>query len=283
MIPLLINEKSIIKYLTQEAVHSYNAMQRKGACGGMSELKSLKKLTLITLTTIVSSSLGSVNPLWAGQLNSKSPALPSSKTAEPTFDLTTFILNQVFSAIGRPNFQTRIQFSFGSDGNSLDELTGRVQLPFTKALNGIPLVGDPTSVKDQNSAAVKQVAPVLDINTKNLVVQWDVNAFPEHGKEIISNLIQFQTKDGRAATLVGTVHSPLVDYYQLSVSSIKIDLAKGEQNGRFQVEGKCEASQEVVDIATGKLGRIPVVCKLEGYVTESGDRKLKFTYDTTGK
>jgi hypothetical protein len=240
-----------------------------------------KKVDVIgkwVLASVLMASVSYPAASWA-RPSHPSRSTGASKQAKPV-DLTALLMNQLFASIGRPNFQARFNFSFGSKGSNLKELSGKFQVPFTRSISGVPLAGQGSG----SHSDVDQVAPVLDVNTKDLVVNWSVNSHLERGRKIISNFIQFQTTSGRGAALVGTVHSPVAEYLQISVSAVKIDIEEGEENGTFEIEGQCDSTQVVVNISTGKADEVPVLCKLVGSVNSGkGDYDFNFTYDSMGK
>lgn len=223
-----------------------------------------------------------VAALVCGTATASLDARAALKKDEPkSVDLTSIILNKVFTSIGRPNFKARLDFSMGSKGMSIKDLSGKVQLPFRKAIRDIPLTpADPSA----GNGELGQVLPYLDLETENLVVQWTVDAVPsQSGHKTLVNTIEFLNRKGQHAALVAKANSEVTDYVEITLYRIQFDFAGIEQDvGKVTVDGTCSASQSDYDVfRDGVIGTTPVTCKFSGYVYKEKDEyNFNLIYDS---
>lgn len=210
-----------------------------------------------------------------------------SALAEPSerLDLIALILNRVFSSIGRPRFEFRLDFKIAPKKKQIQNLNGRFEFPFRQSVKAIPLTSATTG---DDSTEFSRVLPYLDIESQDLTVQWSVATFYRGGHQVLSNDIIFLDKNGQSVPLIMTTRSELTDFLQISIHGIYFEFNGIEpENGKVTVDGKCVATQffyldqRSTDFRAGKVGDLPVVCGFQGYVHKNkDDYEFNLTYDS---
>jgi|GEM_PF-5003089 len=219
-----------------------------------------------------------------------------TQAAEKKVDLTTVILNHLFSSIGRPHLEFRLDYKFTSNRNTIHALNGRFDIPFIKPVQAIPLTENETSEGD--SSDLGRVRPYLDLDAQGLNIQWTLETHSKGGHQVLSNNIQFINKKGQYVPLIVTARSELTDFIQISLYGIRLDFSGIEaEAGKVIIDGSCDASQlSSSDLNSEsvyfekrnsvKLGRIPVTCSLQGFVYRNkgkNDYEFNLVYDNRKK
>lgn len=217
-----------------------------------------------------------------------------TQAAEKKVDLTTVVLNHLFSSIGRPHLEFRLDFKFTSNRNAIHALNGRFDIPFIKPVQPIPLTESQSNEED--SSDLGRVRPYLNLDTQGLNIQWTVDTHSRGGHQVLSNDIQFINKKGQSVPLIVTARSELTDFIQISLYGIRLEFSGIEaETGKVSIDGSCNASQiSSSDLNSDsvnfekknavRLGRVPVTCSLQGYVYKNkNDYEFNLVYDNRKK
>lgn len=203
---------------------------------------------------------------------------------EPRVDLVGLILNRVFSSIGRPHSEFRLDFRFGSKKTEVQAFKGRFEIPFTQAIQSIPLVQTKKSVEPSD---LSPILPYLDLDTEGMTVQWTVDTLSKGGHQILSHDIRFLNPQGQLIPLVIITRSELTNFIEISIEKVHFEFSgMGSDTGKVTVDGHCDATQYSYQDhhIQSRIGDIPVTCSLHGFVSKDRETyDFNFIYDSRKK
>lgn len=208
--------------------------------------------------------------------------IPSVHAKGTRVDLIGLILNRVFSSIGRPHLEFRLDFRFGSKKTEIQEFNGRFEIPFTQAIQTIPLV---QTKKSDGASDLSPILPYLDLDTEGMTVQWIVDTSSKGGHQLLSHDIRFLNRQRQFIPLIVTTRSELTDFLQISIDRVHFEFSGMDSDpGRVTVDGNCDATQYLVDFKSSRIGDIPITCSLHGFVSKDRETyDFNFIYDSRNK
>lgn len=199
----------------------------------------------------------------------------------------TQITEQILATVDRAAIDINArQISFsnlkngGEPGISLNDVELKSRISLTSNLEVNLLQARPKNPDSNSSSQLQKVSPKLFIDTKGLIVAFDVK-LKKSGDKAVATFYRLDPRTKQPAPSPITFKTTTAnnkDLFTIRLYSLEASrIADAQEPKKYNIVGSCLSDKIVLDFASGKTKEVPVNCEFSGIMTDEG-YKLDFTY-----